>query len=809
MSSPNRSAASRFFTLLAALIVALAGHQPARAQEDPFARDPAIDARSVAAAGGPGLSEIVVDGSARSRMVELTWRGKELLIDADGARAAGLPVPDDLHGNIPLGSLEIAKWQFDTFRQRLEISLFRKSDGKNLIDLARRSTEIGESHPITALRLNYDLTASAGAGKSVVGGYLDPVLVRGNAHLQSGLQISSDNGRGRPGLKRLDTSANLYIPDKGLAVTAGDLISAGGQSQRALRLGGLKIASDFSLRPDLVTVPLPSFSGQVAVPTGIDIISNDRRTSLGEIEPGEFTVRNLPGTEGRGEVSVVLRDSIGREIIQSTRFYVSRAMLAKDISQFGANLGFVRRRYGEKSADYGPLAASAFYRRGLSPYLTLEGSGEWTRGTGNIGGRTDVIIAALVHASVEARASRDTRAGTGTLFDLAVESAGRGLSFGAGATLPSRKYRDVASRLGDFAVPKRFFGQVSFDLRDTIRANVSATRLENREDPRFPRLERRIDALNLSLRTRVRDGIDLYTNGSLRRSERGTSYALFAGLSVQLGKGRSGYASGTVTNGRQGYSGGFRKFDAEPGDIGYAIEGNLDGDIQRISGSASVRRDFGRLEVQAEQVNGQFSGRANARGTLIFVDNKVFARNQTTSSLALVRTTGNVDGVTVMRENRPAGVTSRGGVLLVEGLPNTGPTAIDVDGLKLPLDSLARATSKLIYVPRGSVGVVDLDIVRYRPVIRRVLDAGGNPLPAGMPVAAEPSGEKTMIGFDGYVEINAAGADGRLLVGKGADRCVVDLVTNPVTDDVEGPPLQCVGGAIAGLARADAVPGLP
>jgi len=44
-----------------------------------------------------------------------------------------------------------------------------------------------------------------------------------------------------------------------------------------VRLGGAQIATDFSLRPDLVTFPVPIVAGSVAVPSNVDVLVNNVR----------------------------------------------------------------------------------------------------------------------------------------------------------------------------------------------------------------------------------------------------------------------------------------------------------------------------------------------------------------------------------------------------------------------------------------------------------------------------------------------------------------------------------------------------
>ena len=791
MPRQSVSAAKSLFTSIAAAILAFLGN-PAHAQSDPFAIPKDLTAETVTGEEGPGLSEIVVDGALKPRMVDLAWKDGALTIDADNARVAGLPVADGQTGYIALAELELATWSFDRFLQRLDVQLMRQSDGGNLIDLRGASRGTGTSTPLTVLRVDYDLSATLNRGKARMAGYADAALVRGNFAFGTSVQLASHPGAGRRALTRLETAAELALPNKGIVITAGDFVSAGAQSQRALRLGGLQIASDFALRPDLVTTPLPAFVGQVSVPTGLELIAADRRYSVGEVQPGEFTVRNVPTSAGRGEVAIVLKDSTGREIIQNTQFYTSRSLLAPDLAEFAVNAGFVRRRYGEASNDYGDLVASAFYRRGLSSVLTAEISGEWTAGLVNAGGRSDFVIGNVALASIDLRFSHENGVGAGGLASFSLESVGKRFSARAGGVRTIGQYRDAASRLGDPPPPQTYFAQLSFNLADQSRLQLSAARQETAPDPRFPNVERRRDTLDLAFRTRLFDRFDLFANAGYRSGRR-KAYTGFIGLSMQLGNGRSMQASANITRERVSGSASYRKFDNEEGDIGYAIDVSGDAQFHRVAGTLSKRVGFARIEGQVEQVNGKFAARANARGSLMLAGGAVFARNQSGGAYALVRT-GDVDGVTVTRENREAGVTARGGLLLIENVPEQVPITIDIDADKLPYDVLARTTMRRVVVPRRAVGLVELDVIRFIPKMFRLVTPQGRPVPAGARVTFDPSGETTLVGFDGLVELNAAGDDMRLSAGRGTFLCEAALVG--AMDLEEGSDIVCMPTAL-------------
>ena len=58
---------------------------------------------------------------------------------------------------------------------------------------------------------------------------------------------------------------------------AGDFISGFLSWTRPVRLGGAQINSDFSMRPDLITFPVPAVAGSVAVPSTVDVLVNGSR----------------------------------------------------------------------------------------------------------------------------------------------------------------------------------------------------------------------------------------------------------------------------------------------------------------------------------------------------------------------------------------------------------------------------------------------------------------------------------------------------------------------------------------------------
>ena len=767
--------------------------------DDPFAIDKGLTFSTAIEAEkqGPGLSVILVDGLEQKRMVELKWIDGELAILSESAETAGLPIAPGASGFIKLSDLEIANFAFDRVTQRLTVKKFRRGDGPNDVNVARRNYDPGERAPLLAGIIDYNLSATVSGGKTQVGAYVAPRVTYGNFNLGSAFAFRSDPGANASKMVRLDTTATLALPEKALVARAGDVITSGSDGQRAVRVGGIQIGTDYGLRPDIITNPLPQFAGQVAVPTSVDLIINDRRFQTSEIEAGDFRVHNIPMAAGRGEVAVVLRDELGRETVQTAQIYVAPDMLAKGHTEWGATMGWVRRRYGTISNDYRDLVGTFFVRRGLSKSLSVGVSGEVGNGVWNVGGQAQATIAHLAMVYGEVRYSHTSTA-SGTLFRGGVESMGRGVSARLEAVIPSAGYRDIAAQAGDGRVPRQLIGSVDFDLAQTTRFQLSATRVTRPAEPLRGRDRETTTVLRMAARHELSKRMTLTGDVSYRRNEgRGE---IVAGLNLNVRFGPRSSATASVRHNRsEKIAGQFSYFrpDTEIGELGYAAHARL-GKNERLAASVAYRAPFARFAADAEYAAGNLAARARVEGSLVIADNRVFARDRASDAYALVRT-GNVGGVTVTHEHREVGKSDKGGRLLVTRVTPLVPMKFDVAPDKLPAEAVARSTFRRMQASRGGVVLVDMDIEAYRSVLMRVVDEAGEPLDVGSTIVSLPSGREYMVAFDGLVDFNGLSSDTAIALGADTGKgCQTALPTFDL-DSFDMPELvaRCTSRTIA------------
>ena len=750
------------------------------------------------------FAEIRINGVARKRLVQLRDVAGQLSIKAQDAEAVGLVEQASPDTYLDLDNLKMLKWHFDRSAGILFINIARQSDGPNNINLGHTRTYSSDSKPLTAFIGNYDLTTAVGRNGVLVAGLLEARIVRGDLSLGSSWRFASNKPQGQPAFVRLDSGVTLNMPARAMSTTLGDFISTGPASARAVRLGGLRVGTDFGLRPDLITYPLPDFTGSVAVPTGLDLLVADRRFKAGEVEAGEFTVRNIPVPVGRNSVGVVVRDFLGKERVDTVEFYTSRSLLAKGLSQYSINIGAIRRNFGSSSNDYGQWAATGHLRQGLSNNLTVEPAVELAKGYASIGMSSTFTVGAFGLVSLDARVSRFdahkdnptlTIRRRGKLFGASFESIGKLVSFRLEARKVSKNFDDLPSISGDRPPPSFVSGSLNFDLNSIGDFRLTAIRQTKQLRTTSVGEMRRSDIVTASYRKSFMGGINLFFDATHQRAERKSNSVLF-GLSAQFGGRVNGQLNVSMQRGQTQLNAGLYRLDALPGEVGYAVTGGT-GTIYQASALVAYRGEWGRVETQAEIVGTQVAARVGASGSLLLADGHIFASRRLDNGFALVRT-GKFANVVVEQESRPAGKSGPTGHKLLTDFPAYVPTRISIDPKSLPDMAVARKLSAIIVVPARSGSLVDLDVENYQPALFRLVQADGKRIVPGTIVRALPSKSEYVVGFDGMVEINGWHDDSELRFQSDDNRtCFASFKTSLLKrfsiDNGDIPEVRCDG----------------
>ena len=364
----------------------------------------------VAAEEAELLLELVLNGRNTGQIGDFVERDGQVMAKPGELRDLGFVLPpgkEDSAEPIPLSTLPGVRVRINRRRQTLEVTAE---------STALAPTELQAGGGMPRLRplspagwgavLNYDalgtfMMSGANNGSGNTGGALletrglTPYGVLSSSELY---QINSSQSASSPGpaeFVRLDTTYTYSQPDDARRWRVGDVISGALTWTRSVRLGGAQVATDFGMRPDLITYPLPQFSGSAVVPSTVDMMVNGNRTFSEQVEPGPFQVRNLPSVNGAGEVVVEVTDALGRQVLTTVPFYVTPKLLKEGLASYSLEAGSVRNGYGAVSDLYSGAAGNASVRYGVTDWLTLEAHSEGSTGLALAGAGAAVRVGTL------------------------------------------------------------------------------------------------------------------------------------------------------------------------------------------------------------------------------------------------------------------------------------------------------------------------------------------------------------------------------------------------------------------------------
>ncbi|HEX2584667.1 MAG TPA: fimbria/pilus outer membrane usher protein, partial [Steroidobacteraceae bacterium] len=271
-----------------------------------------------------------------------------------------------------------AEVQFDEAKQHLTLNA--PADAFVPVELTAEARNVPQLTPsANGAFLNYQLSAQHITDSTLSGAFTELGIFTKAGVLTNSSVVRSQSGTGQPRTTqwvRLDTAFTHDFPSRIERLTIGDTITNAGTWGSAVRMGGISWGKDFSLRPDLITTPLLSATGTAVVPSTVDVFVNNQKVTSQQLPPGPFIIDRLPAITGSGQISMVVRDALGREQVLTQSFYSSLNLLATGLSQYQINIGRIRNNYAISSNDYGDWVAEGTYRYGINSSLTIEGHAE-------------------------------------------------------------------------------------------------------------------------------------------------------------------------------------------------------------------------------------------------------------------------------------------------------------------------------------------------------------------------------------------------------------------------------------------------
>lgn len=576
----------------------------------------------------------------------------------------------------------------------------------------------------------------------------------------------SSTGYEQQGYMRYDTLWKYSDSERMISYQAGDVVSNALTWSSSVRMGGLRVSRNFSVRPDLVTYPLLNLSGSAAVPSSVDLFINGFKTSSSQINGGPYTLTNVPYISGAGEATVVTTDALGRQVSTNIPFYVSNTLLREGLSDFDFTVGALRNNYGIKNADYGTGAVSAIYRYGLNNWLTLSAHSEDRKGLTNAGVGGDIGVGNLGTLSLSTSASRGQ--GNGNQFTAGYSYYGNSWGINYQHIQRSANYDNLStygstsmlSRQSDQATLSlspwgRVLGSFSIGYFDIKAEDNSRTRLMN---------------FSWSRSLWKSSSFSLSVNRDLQEN----SYASMLQVIIPFDSQSSVQLSGQrSSSGQWGENISVSRSAPAEGGLGWNLAHSVGGDNYSQADLTWINR--------VSTLSGGYYGSRDdhhswfeATGSVVLMDNSLFFARQINDAFIVV-STGNYPNIAVNYENRKVGVTDKNGHLLIPWAAAWYPGKVTLDTLPLPTDTEAATVEKRIAVREGSGALVDFPVNRVRSATIVFVDAQGQPLPVGTPVEEKNSKQQGLVGYDGVVWFSHLTRKNDVTINAGGMRCHVQF----------------------------------
>ncbi|WP_164992097.1 fimbria/pilus outer membrane usher protein [Burkholderia stabilis] len=695
--------------------------------------------------------ELVVNHLATGQVVPVRYLDGTYTVRAGDLVKVSVRTEASADEMVDLAKLDGVEVEYDGAAQRLNLTV--PSDW--LPEQTVGSARVYDRTPAAVSRgllFNYDVyTSSPTRGTGYTSAWTEQRLFdRWGILTNTGVYRRSYGGgagmRGDNRYLRYDTTWSYSDQNRMLTYTAGDLVTGALSWTSAVRLGGISVARDFSVRPDIVTYPLPQFSGQAAVPTAVDLFINGSKATTGQVNPGPFTLNNVPFINGAGEATVVTTDALGRQVATTIPFYVANTLLKKGLSDFSLSAGAMRRDYGISSLSYGKFAVSGTVRHGLTNALTIEGHVEGGErfALGGLGfglgvGRLGVASVAASQSAMGGTSGQQYAFGYGyssQRFSVSLQRIQRTGGFrdlsayDLSAGLVYRQIRSSTQATGalNLGAIGGAIGAGYFDVRggDGSRmriVNVSYTR------PLFDRA-----TLYASLnRTMGNRGVDAQVQLIVPLGGRGT---------VSVSASRDGNDNRIE---RVQYS------RSVPSDGGFGWNLAYAGGGSRYQqGDMTWRNRYFQVQggVYGYGSREGYTRWGDMQGSLVVMDGAVLPANRVDDSFVLVDTQGQ-KGIPVRYENQRIGTTDNGGHLLVPWAPSYYGAKYEIDPLGLPDNMRVSMVERRVAVRHRAGALVTFPIERVVSATILLVDANGKPVKVGSTVTHRESGQTSLVGWNG------------------------------------------------------------
>jgi outer membrane usher protein len=728
----------------------------------------------------PPIEETVVSVSINKQPVAaavavLQVRGLGVVIPYDdftSLRLTTVKTPVAIRGEaeyVPLARLPGITAQINT--QTLELNIDAPPKMFAVTRLAMESRSQGPVTPAaTGAFLNYDLLAFQSRVDKIYGGTFEGVLFNRFGSLVSNLLVNK-TGEDRTRGIRLDTYYQMDFPDRLNRLRVGDNITTAGSWGRAVRYGGIKFGTDFSLSPNLVAMPLLNIGATASVPSSVDLYVNNALQRRFNVPPGPFSIDQIPIITGAGNARIVVRNALGQDQVIEVPFLRVPLQLRAGLSDYALELGRLRNNFGLRSNDYDALVAAGIWRYGVSDRLTTELRAETQRQGPSTAGAAAVYLLGGGHTINPGLVASHSDAGSGLSSVMGYSYTSQFARLSARYEHNNAPFRQLGYGVNELPPVRRLFASGGYRVTAYSDLGFAYSDSAFREADRV-----RVASVNASTRLARNWYVSAAFSRVLTSSPSNSLSVTLVWSGDHNDSALLGYQKNTAAQGagndygyarytrRPEYSGGYG-YEAE---IGTGPRGRLKGEALNTAGLFTV--EAARLNVDAGT-----AARATARGALVAIDGAVQPSRSIDDSFIAVRAP-EVPGAQVTRSGGRVYTLDSSGRVIIDRVQPYLDSNVQVAASSLPIEATVGALENRVRVPAKAGVVVDLKIKKTKSVTFRLLFDGK---PAVVGSTVEFGALKHPVGLNGLVFIQDTGKGGDALARIGQKYCTFRIPEPP------------------------------
>lgn len=558
--------------------------------------------------------------------------------------------------------------------------------------------------------------------------------------------------------RRLETRVESVNHDKALRFNIGDATTGGFGWTRPFRFGGIQLRRDFSIRPDIVTIPLLSFEGVATVPSSIDVFIENNRVYSTSTNEGPFALEDIPVIDRNGDAQIVITDVFGNQRSVTQPFFTTSRLLKAGLTDFSISAGKTRLNFGIDNNNYANTSfVTASIRHGFRPDLTL---------TGHVEAAKDLIfggvgVAGILFNNIDyevAIGGSHHMGTTGRFGSISFQSDFDGYRVSGNFLRSSKGTADIAYAssleaqaigIGSPSYYPRALDAISLEIplidsTQSFSASYTRKKTESEEEA----------FISAGYTKRFRSNDAIFNARASYDIERDNAL-LMVGFSKPLGN----RTTGSLRTQRSSYDDEsyrlslIRPLSEKTGDYGYSLDVDRTRDETRVSFSTDVRTKFGTLGSQVNAGQGYHRLQSRLTGSLVMAQGKVFAGNRIDRSFAIVDT--GVRDLPIYHDGREVTQTNHNGRALVTNLSPYLENQISVSLDDVDNETSFKTTGVTVVPGLRTGAAVDLTVSNKQSDFIAILKfPNGDYIPVGSEASLNGQKDSAIVGFDGVVALS-------------------------------------------------------